>query len=208
MPVPQYGVLKGRPTARQVRGPHNRPPHLHVSLSAGGSTFDIAVNILSTDGSEILYHVNHAFAPPHAAELLGLPPGRTLLPGGNPLALDYVRQGIVKPDDMTLLKAQDALHLTASDLHNEIDDMVVRAINDPQAQFFAFGSEFPEGIHDIHMNQGNPAGGAKGPDFSQDNGTFQDGALMVLFPRDARWLAAFLAFQSQSWTTDADGDPA
>ena len=206
MPIPDYGVLKGRPTGRQVKGPHGKPPHRHVYLTAGGADFDVAVNILSTDGSEILYLVNHAFSPPHATELLGLPAGRTLLPAGNALALDFVRQNLVTRDDMALLAADDAEHLTASDLHNEIDDLVVRAIHDPHAQFFAFGSKFPDGIHDIHFNQGNPVG--QHPDFSADNGTFQDGALMVFFPDQQRWLGAFVAFQSQIWTTNDQGYPA
>ena len=202
MPVPNYGVLKGHPIARQVRGPHGKPPHLHINLEAGGEQFDIAVNILSTDGSEILYFMNHAFATPHASELLALPEGRTLLPPTNPLALDFVRQGLVRKDDMVPLRARDAMRLTASDLHNEIDDMVLRGIHDPSAQFFAFGSEFPEGIHDIHMNQGNPHG-----EFFRDNGTFQDGAMFAHFPASDRWLAAFIAFQSQSWNTDDEGNP-
>jgi uncharacterized protein YukJ len=202
VPVPDYGVLKGRPTARRVQGPRGRAPHLHITLDGNGEEFDIAVNILSSDGSDILYHVNHAFKPPSANDLLQLNAGRTLLPTTNPLALDYVRQSLVSRDDMVLLRARDAKRITDSDLHNEIDDMVVRAINDSQAQFFAFGSKFPDGIHDIHMNQGNPPGG-----FSDDNGTFQDGALFAYFPADQRWLAAFIAFQSQSWTTDDQGNP-
>jgi uncharacterized protein YukJ len=203
VPVPAYGVLKGHPTARQVQGPHGRAPHLHITLDANGEQFDIAVNVLSTDGSEILYHVNHAFAPPQANGLLQLPTGRTLLPRTNPLALDFVRQKLVSRDDMVALRARDARRLTDSDLHNEIDDLVVRAINDTNAQFFAFGSKFPDGIHDIHMNQGNPRG-----NFFGDNGTFQDGALFAYFPSADRWLAAFIAFQSESWNTDDDGNPA
>jgi hypothetical protein len=99
MPIPDYGVLKGRVTGRKVQGPHGKPPHLHVFLSAGGSDFDVAVNILSTDGSEILYYVNHAFTPSRAAELINLPDGRTLLPDAHPLALDFVRQNLVQKDD-------------------------------------------------------------------------------------------------------------
>jgi uncharacterized protein YukJ len=205
MPVPAYGVLKGHPSSRGVNP--GGAPHLHINLSVAGATFDIAVNILSQDDSEVLYSVNHAFTPPHPAELLTLPAGRTLLPAGNPLALDFIRQQLVSKDDMSLLEASDIADLKASDLHNEIDDMVARAINDPEAQFFAFGSKFPNGIHDIHMNQGNPKGLRHGQDFSKDNGTFQDGALMVYFPNDQRWLAAFIAFQSQSWTTDDKGNP-
>jgi uncharacterized protein YukJ len=202
MPVPGYGVLKGRPTSRQVQGPRGRAPHLHIALDAGGDQFDIAVNILSSDGSDILYHVNHAFAPPHANDLLQLGAGRTLLAPNNPLALDFIREKLVSKADMIELSARDAKRLTDSDLHNEIDDMVVRAIQDSESQFFAFGSKFPDGIHDIHMNQGNPAG-----DFSSDNGTFQDGAIFVYFPGDERWLAAFIAFQSESWNTDDHGNP-
>jgi uncharacterized protein YukJ len=202
MPVPDYGVLKGRVTGRKVQGPHGKPPHLHVFLSAGGSNFDVAVNILSTDGSEILYYVNHAFTPSHAAELINLPDGRTLLPDAHPLALDFVRQNLVQKDDLNPLDANDAAHLTDSDLHNELDDLVVRALHAAQAQFFAFGSKFPDGIHDIHFNQGNPHG-----PFYKDNGTFQDGAVMVYFPDEQRWLAAFIAFQSQGWRTDDQGNP-
>ena len=202
MPVPGYGVLKGRAKSGKIQGPHGRPPHFHIMLDASGQQFDIAVNVLSTDGSEVLYYVNHAFTPPQADGLVQLPQGRTILNRTNPLALDFQRQNLVRRDQMGQLSARDAEHLTESDLHNEIDDLVVRAIGDPKAQFFAFGSEFPDGIHDIHMNQGNPRG-----DFFSDNGIFQDGALLVFFPNDKRWLAAFIAFQSQSWNTDNQGNP-
>ena len=54
------------------------------------------------------------------------------------------------------------------------------------------------GVHDIHMNQGNPlAGGHAG-----DNGVWQDGGLLLWFPKADRWVTVFLAFQSQSWHTD------
>jgi uncharacterized protein YukJ len=203
MPIPKYGVLTGRPLSRKVSGPPGKPPHLHIRLQAAGAVFDIAVNVLSTDGSEILYHVNHAFTPPVPADLLALQPGRTLLPNNHPLALDFVRQQLVTREEMILLSADDAQHLTASDLHNELDDLVARAIHDSQARLLAFGSEYDGGIHDIHMNQGNPLGS----EFAKDNGIHQDGALLAYFPADSRWLGAFLAYQSQSWTTDDHGNP-
>jgi hypothetical protein len=54
------------------------------------------------------------------------------------------------------------------------------------------------------MNQGNPrAGGHAG-----DNGVWHDGGLLLWFPKADRWVAMFLAFQSQSWhTDDRTGDP-
>ena len=30
---------------------------------------------------------------------------------------------------------------------------------------------------------------------------------MAYFPEEQRWLAAFIAFQSQLWTTDDNGNP-
>ena len=46
------------------------------------------------------------------------------------------------------------------------------------------------------MNQGNS------PRFQGDDGVWQDGALLIHFPAEARWVGIFLAFQSQAWHTD------
>jgi hypothetical protein len=59
-----------------------------------------------------------------------------------------------------------------------------------------FGFRPGNGIHDIHMNQGNEGR------FAGDNGVWQDGALLIHFPAQSQWVAFFLAFQSQSWHTD------
>ena len=52
------------------------------------------------------------------------------------------------------------------------------------------------GIHGIHMNQGNH------PQFARDDGVWQDGGLVFRFPSTEQWVAIFLAFQSQAWHTD------
>ncbi len=52
------------------------------------------------------------------------------------------------------------------------------------------------GIHDIHMNQGNVGS------FIADDGVWQDGGLLFHFPLQQQWTAVFLKFQSQSWHTD------
>ena len=59
-----------------------------------------------------------------------------------------------------------------------------------------FGFEPGDGVHDIHMNQGNDAS------FVRDDGVWQDGGLLVHFPAVSRWVGIFLAFQSQAWHTD------
>lgn len=51
-------------------------------------------------------------------------------------------------------------------------------------------------------NQGNSGR------FRRDNGVRQDGALILRFPAEDRWVAIFLAFQSQAFhTDDLTGDP-
>ena len=103
-----------------------------------------------------------------------------------------------------------------SALHLAIDTLIQKAIQD-KATVYAFGQTFrngtnstnpffkfnpDQGIHDIHMNQGNPVNNR-----DDENGTYQDGGLIFSFP-DGTWAAAFSAFQSQSFNTDENGDPA
>jgi uncharacterized protein YukJ len=52
------------------------------------------------------------------------------------------------------------------------------------------------------MNQGNPA-----DNHGADNGIWQDGALFIHLPSQNQWVAVFIAFQTQSWDTDRNGDP-
>src|SRR5439155_234591 len=99
-----------------------------------------------------------------------------------------------------------------NDLNDLIDAQVQRAKRDSNSVLFAFGQPWgPEnkpdtnfkfkpnrGVHDIHMNQGNPPSGGH----AGDNGVWHDGGLLFWFPGADRWVAAFLAFQSQSWHTD------
>src|SRR5262245_22788054 len=46
------------------------------------------------------------------------------------------------------------------------------------------------------MNQGNVGR------FVEDDGVWQDGALILHFPATDQWVGVFLAFQSQAWHTD------
>jgi uncharacterized protein YukJ len=107
MPIANYSVLAGKPTAgKVVRGAST---HYQITMQAAGGPFTVAVNIQSVDGSEVLYAIEEAFTPPDLAGLLALPMGMTPLtsaPGG--LALDYVRSTVggapmITKAQMTLL---------------------------------------------------------------------------------------------------------
>jgi uncharacterized protein YukJ len=68
---------------------------------------------------------------------------------------------------------------------------------------YGFGFLFQpkeDGLHETHMNQGNP----RGRHF-KENGAFQDGAVIV--ERAGSFAALFTAFQTQMLPTDARGVP-
>lgn len=97
-----------------------------------------------------------------------------------------------------------------NDLNEKLDHYFQRAMADEEAFIYAFGEPWgPEsakdkyfgfspgqGIHDIHMNQGNHAS------FAEQDGVWQDGGLLLHFPSNGQWVGMFLKFQSQAWHTD------
>ena len=210
MPIANYSVLKGRPTAGKVVTGASK--HYQITVMGGSATFTVAVNIASVDGSEVLYAIEQGFTPPDPSGLSALAEGVTGLtssPGG--LALDFVRERIggkpmITRAQMALLPKATAEPVLAHALENAVVALLNAAVADGSATVYAFGSAFADkgvvdGIHNIHMNQGNPAN-----NHGQDNGVWQDGALFV--EMQGAFTAVFIAFQTESWTTDAAGHPA
>jgi uncharacterized protein YukJ len=223
MPITNYSVLAGRQTAGKVVG--GSSTHYQITMQATGGPFTVAVNIQSVDGSEVLYAIEEDFTPPDLAGLTALPMGMTKLqsvPGG--LALDYVRSTVggapmITKAQMTLLpqlqakakggsaEEQMVQRARAKALENAVVTLLNMTIADKDGVIYAFGSAYADsgkvdGIHDIHMNQGNPANNHGG-----DNGVWQDGALFINLPSKGTWTAVFIAFQTESWTTDLAGNP-
>ncbi|MEA2194244.1 MAG: hypothetical protein QOG42_678 [Solirubrobacteraceae bacterium] len=217
MALDRYGVLAARALATR-REDATETPHLQVHLlGAAGEHWRAAVNVESRQApSELLYLVDEDFRHPLTAALAELPPGwHPPAPGTGGPQLDYIRGNLFERTRMRLLPP--ALEGPDNDLADLIDHWLGRAVSDPQATVFAFGQRFgPEadiadtvfgftpanGVHDVHMNQGNAA------PFDADNGVRQDGALVLRFAAQSRWVAIFLAFQGQAFhTDDTTGDP-
>jgi uncharacterized protein YukJ len=210
MPLRKYGVLVGKAVAAR-RENSDDTPHYQVELRAAGTNYRIAVNVKSSEHpSELLYLVKESFSHPILARLSDLREGFTLLPaqpGG--MALDFIRGNLFDRSEMRLLPHN--VPGPDNDLSDRIEHYVKRAIAEPGALVFAFGERWgPEqgqrdkifgfqpgnGIHDIHMNQGNVAA------YRSDDGVWQDGGLILRFPSSDQWVALFLGFQSQAWHTD------
>jgi len=209
VPLKRYGVLRGSAVDRRLASGSNGHYQVHVVDDA--SDWRIAVNVASALApSELRYVVVSDFAHPLLDELRALPAGWSDLPSGpGGLALDFIRGNLFPPQTMTVLPFD--LPGPDNDLNERLDHYVGRAVGDEQATVYAFGERWgPEpgrkdkvfgflpgnGVHDIHMNQGNVGR------FTADDGVWQDGALLLHFPRPEQWVGIFLAFQSQGWHTD------
>jgi uncharacterized protein YukJ len=210
MPLAHYGVLKGKAVgAKRENDPSS--PHYQIHILAGNIHYRIAVNVKSqASPSELLFLVDDNFQHPITAHLPDFAEGFTPLrsaPGGQ--SLDYIRANLFDRLDMRLLPHN--LPGPDNDLSDRLEHFIDRAIEEPGAKVFAFGQRWgPEaqkkdkvfnflpgnGIHDIHMNQGNLS------PFLGDDGVWQDGGLLLQFPSTQQWVAIFLAFQSQAWHTD------
>jgi hypothetical protein len=105
------------------------------------------------------------------------------------------------------------------DLQDAISTYLTQLIAQ-NGELFVFGAKFPkpgeppnprpidhefhtsQGVHDVHMNQGNPNPGS----FAKDNGVFQDGGLILSFPN--RFVGLFFRFKTQLLpTNNSTGHP-
>lgn len=209
MPLKKYGVLKGFAIERRLaKGGDN--PHFQVRLVDEATDYRIAINVKSKAvPSELKYIIVDDFKHPITGLLNELALGFTPLPS-NPggIALDYIRGNLFAPEQMTVLPYDMAG--PDNDLNDVLDKYVQKAIDEPDSLVYAFGESWgPEdkkdkyfgfmpgnGIHDIHMNQGNVEA------FANTDGVWQDGGLIFHYPSAGKYVALFLAFQSQSFHTD------
>lgn len=213
-----YGVLRGKVDLFKREDDLNTP-HLQIRVTdENNEKWRIAVNVLSSDNSFLIFHRAEPLqGHPLLAELLKVKSGFTVLPEPDRSAStspDYLRAplfdwptGIAIPssgpggnDDL-----QDAL--TA----------YLKNLEDADGEIYAFGAKFPapgepfkeylidrqfgtkQGIHNIHMNQGNPSG-----NYAKDNGVFHDGGLILKFPD--RFVGIFLRFKTEWLPTDNNGN--
>jgi uncharacterized protein YukJ len=209
MPIDRYGVLEGQVVDCRVET--SDTPHYQIRLRTADGDYRAAVNVRSAQSPpDLLFLVDDDFRHPVTDGLTQLPSGFTALPshaGG--LALDYIRGNLF--DRRQLRPVPTTQPGPNNDLGEFLDHYVEQARDAEQARAYVFGQRWgPEqttpdkvfgfrpgnGVHDVHMNQGNDGR------FVGDDGVWQDGGLLLHLPDPDRWVAVFLAFQSQAWHTD------
>lgn len=210
MPLSSYGVLSARVVdVRREDGEDT--PHYQIHLVDNDDRhYRAAVNVESSQQpSDLLYAAADNFQHPLTAALPAAGTGWNQLPsqpGG--AALDYIRANILQRDQMRPVPSE--AEGPNNDLADFLDHYIRRAQQDPAATAYVFGEPWgPEdtpdkifgfqpgnGVHNAHMNQGNSQ------EHQEDDGVWQDGGLLLHFATENRWVAVFLAFQTQSWQTD------
>lgn len=215
-------LLKGLPTKAKLfsQNPNSRP-HYHILIEAENhQQFDIAVNIASEDPKtadvRVLYAIKRNITPPQMDVLLSLTNGMFDLPNHGITGIDFVRDHLVAKDEMKPLPLFDRSQPIEKQGEQEIKQLVDEVVADPKAVVYAFGHRYDrrsptnaawgfqpdDGIHNIHMNQGNYTG-----NHDDENGRGEDGALFLYFPSTNIWHAVYIAFQTQSFDNDANGYP-
>lgn len=224
MPLNRMAILRGRPIRYLPAGEPS--PHFQILVAANGVFFRAAVNARSFDKSLVQFLQKDITGHPYTSALRKFA-GRDGLHLFERIfktkddqeagALDYLRTGILSQSDVF-----QNIDFDSPGPNNDINERLaaffygltaygkarlylIGQIWGPDTlQDEYFGYLPGAGIHDIHMNQGNPVE----TQFAKDNGVFQDGAIIVEFPKDDRagfaekWECIFIRFQSQSTNTD------
>jgi len=216
-----YGVLRGKLDRWKREDPPpggRKSPHLQIRLIDGqGKPWRIPVNVRSgdPDKSLVIFHrADPLLSHPILDDLGALPITLTDLnhkPRSAANALDYSRAPLF--DWPTGI----ALPPSGPGSEDDLQDVVSRHLDELKAsggELIAFGSHFhdhapkpgidtefgtKDGMHDIHMNQGNAIGA-----HDEDNGVLNDGGLLLRFPD--RVAGLFFRFKTQFLPTDARGD--
>ncbi|KAJ5472164.1 hypothetical protein N7530_006165 [Penicillium desertorum] len=229
MPIEDYGVWKASPVYYILEQHEDDPGSPHLSLyfdDRRGSThhsghkfsrtggkrkkiyepFRAAINIKSGNKHEsrLVYWVNHDFHQhPIVNNLtdlsLGFHPLEDTEPVPASLRLDFIRSNLFKANTGRILPYDEPGR--DNELIDVLEPEIKHAI-DENADVYLFGAQFKtgNGIHDVHMNQGNIR------QYKHDDGVFQDGGLLINYPHSGRWVGVFLGFASQAvHTNDISG---
>lgn len=182
---------------RKYRQKHKGKPPKKNSPKEIPGLFRAAINIKSTDrDSRLAYWVNYNISEhPMVQELANLDFGFHDLEDLEGKGLDYIRSGLFDTKKGRVLPHD--VEGPNNDMIDVLEPEVKESI-DKHADIYIFGSRFDtkNGIHNVHMNQGNIKR------FERDDGVFQDGGLLINNKKTGRWTGIFLAFASQAVHTD------
>ncbi len=222
MPLPAYGVLVGTLNhfTRDDLTPTDSFRHGTLHLDTPAGQYEGAVDTLTPSGVKVQFRLIRHLSRSALAPTLALPLGwNELASTRSSGAIDYLRSpfvpvGMVASSFSTWLFRRDSLigrflrwleslrnPWMDSTGENALDALETQLLGSVRVFVFGAPSTTGLGVHDIHMNQGDPPG-----PFQQRDGIWQDGG--VLIERASGEIVAFLVkFATQSLHTNSLGQP-
>jgi hypothetical protein len=231
MPLSRYGVLKGPlfiPTEQTEQGTWFHGI-FYVAYPGTNIPRECATDFSSATADNVQYKIFPNLKRDLFSGMIALADGYfDLASNANSGALDYVRSPLLGPGGcLTLLvglsKALFGATLSDGWIVSDGDNAVAalqQLLNSRPQKLYVFGEPFfdaspvtnngvqsQSGMHNIHMNQGDPPLSPDGKDHQTDDGIWQDGA--TIFEAANGTLTAFCnKFVSQTFDTNDQGLPA
>ncbi|KPM50782.1 hypothetical protein CcI49_36175 [Frankia sp. CcI49] len=216
MPLAGYGVLIGTLDRFAREDPNDFGSWYHgkMYVNAPAGQYECAVDVSTPSGVPIQYREVRNLDEALFAPVAALGPGwHVLARDATSGALDYLRSPLLRGRGCVTVIANPLITLVNSVLRSprfgwvestadNALDLLEKRLTGCQ-QVYVFGAPYNHGlgVHDIHLNQGDPPG-----DFQRLDGIWQDGGTII---RSASGeLNAFLTkFKPQVLNTDDNGLP-
>ena len=215
--LPAYGVLIGTLNhfSREDQNNFGSWYHGKIYVDTPNGQYECAVDVSTPSGIKVQYREIHGLDRSLFAPILALTNGWHLIAKTSESgALDYVRSPLFRVRIGCLPIIASALFnfprlILVALLSSWINSTGDNALNVLEAQLtgstrvFIFGAPYNTGlgVHDIHMNQGDPPG-----QFQHLDGIWQDGGTIIERP-DGELVAVLTKFETQSLRTDNNGLP-
>jgi hypothetical protein len=194
--LPNYGVLIG--TFVSAGREQGQWLHAVLNLDVGGVPYQSAIDVNEpTLGFQ--YCVLAKMDPTLFAPIVALPDGyHELARTSSSGALDYGRSPILTAK-LGGLTSPEWITVTGTEAGEALVAMAWAS-----AKLYVFGAPYTtgKGMHDVHCNQGDPAGSQ----WYASNGIWQDGCVFALLP-DGTYSAYLGMFLNQTLNTDNSGNP-
>src|SRR5271165_559467 len=212
--LPAYGVVIG---TYDHSGTHQGQwLHELLYLRAGGTLYECAVDVNEPTGI-FQYMTLGSLDRSLFQAISALPDGyHSLARDSGSGAIDYIRSPLIQQPEGCLMAFFGFIsgifgsttispwqNVTGDEAGNALAGLVSDSI-----RVYVFGAPYSDpnpypGMHDVHMNQGDPIGSV----FHPLDGIWQDGCV-IIDGSDGKLAGYFGKFATQSLTTDSNGWPA
>ncbi|MEP6675521.1 MAG: DUF2278 family protein [Ferruginibacter sp.] len=208
--LPSYGVVIVSFTSS---GQHQGQwLHAILNLNVNGISYECAVDV-NEPNAGFQYKIFEKMDESLFQNISSLPDGyHTLARNSSSGAMDYARSPLLQNKLgclAVILVIWNAIFKTGQQVWNtvtgnEAGDALIAMVQGSQ-KVYVFGAPYTDGdhgMHDIHCNQGDPAGSQ----WYHENGIWQDGCVFVK-KADGTFSAYLGKFLNQTLKTDNNGNP-